>query len=76
LDLFDELLVNDVFETIDVKNLIGVFWLVQSQCQRRAASAAGIEKNPDGGDLFAFKVFSNLLGCCRGDFNHVLYPPW
>jgi hypothetical protein len=61
--LFQKILLDDVLETVDVKFLIGVFWLIQSQCQRWAASAAGVEENPDGSDLFAFKILSDLLGC-------------
>ena len=48
LHLFDEFLVDDVLEPLDIENLVGIFWLIQSQCQRGAASAAGIEKYPDG----------------------------
>jgi hypothetical protein len=76
LDLLYEILVDDVLEAIDVKNLIGVFWLIQSQCQRGAASAAGVKEHPNGRDILAFKILSNLFGGCRSDFNHELSPPW
>ena len=74
--LFNKFFVDDVFESIDFKLLIGLFWLIQSQCQRWAASAARVQENPNGRDFFTFKILSNLMGCCRSDFDHALYPPW
>jgi hypothetical protein len=47
LDLFDEILVDDILKTVNVVNLVCVFWLIQSQRQRRAASAAGVEEDTD-----------------------------
>ena len=66
LYFFQEIFVNDVFETFNVINLIGVFRLIQSHGQSRAASPAFIEKDPDGRDFLALEIFFNLFSCrCR-----------
>ena len=62
--------IDKVLKAIDLKDAVGVLRLIQSHGQGRTASAAGVEKNSDRGNLFVFKVRGNLFGRRRGYFNH------
>jgi hypothetical protein len=76
LHLFDEMLVDDVLKSFDVEDLVGFFWLIQSQGQTWAASPAGIEKYANRRDFLAFEIFGHLLGGGWGNVNHAVDPPW
>ena len=70
--LLEKILIYNVCETVDIKHSIVFFLLIQSHCETRAASAALVQKNPDGLDLFVFKILSDHL-CRRGGYlNHVV----
>ena len=71
LDFFQKIFVNNVFETIDIIDLIGVFRLIQSHGKSRAASPAFVEKDPNRRNFLAFEIFFNLFGCCRSYLDHV-----
>ena len=75
-DLFDKFGVHQIGESIDVVNRIRFFWLIQSQGQAWPASAAGVEENANRRGLFVLEILSDLLGRCRGDFNHYCFPPY
>jgi hypothetical protein len=65
-----ELLLDDVGEPVDLEDLVVILRLIQSHGQGWAASPALVEKDADGGGLFAFEILGNLGRCGRGDFNH------
>jgi hypothetical protein len=70
LHFLHEIFVDHVGESLDFIHVIGVFRLIQSHGQRRAASAALVEKDPNRGNVFAFEVFGDLLGRRWGNLNH------
>jgi len=65
-----EILVDHVSESLDFIHVIGVFRLIQSHGQRGAASAALVEKDPYGCNVFAFEVLGDLLGCRFSYLDH------
>jgi hypothetical protein len=67
---FQELFVDHIFETVDIKLLVHFIWLVQSHGQAGAASPTFVQKNPDGFDFLSLKIFGDLFGGSRCDFEH------
>ena len=61
LGLAHEFLVNDEGIAVGLEHVVGIFWLVQSQCQPGASSASGGEVYPDGGLLLVREIRVKLL---------------
>jgi hypothetical protein len=74
LRFFKECFVNDVFKAVNLVLLIRIVGLIQSHGQARAASAALVQENPDGLNLFVFKICGNLLSGRWCDFEHDFLP--
>lgn len=75
LCFFIKIFFHDKLNSIDIVNVIRVLRLIQSHCQRGAASAALVQKDPDRRNFLAVKIFSYLLISCFCNFNHDIYPP-
>jgi hypothetical protein len=67
---FKEILADQVLESVDIENLIVVFWLIQSHCQTGAASAAFVQEDPDRTHFLPIKVCSYLLRSRGCHFQH------
>lgn len=61
LGLLKKILIDNELKSIDLENLIRIYLLIQSHGQTGAASAAFVEEDPNGLDLFTFEIFGNLL---------------
>ena len=70
LGAIQELLVDNILETAHIKFLVIAGRLIQSHGQAGTTSAALVQKNPDGLDLFALEIGRDLLGGRRGYFKH------
>jgi len=70
LGFFQKVRVDDEFITVDVKLLVRIGKLIQSHGQAGAPSAAFVEENPDGFDIFTLEIFGNLLNCRLCDLKH------
>ena len=68
--LFHELFVHAEFQTLDFKVVITVFRLIQSHCKGRAASAAGVQKDPNGGGFFPLEIVIDLRFRSISQLNH------
>jgi hypothetical protein len=70
LGAVQELFIDDIFKTVHIKLLVQIVGLIQSHGQAWTASAAFVQKNPDGTNIFAFKVGRNLFRRRWGNFEH------
>jgi hypothetical protein len=66
-----EFFFHDKLETIYIEYIVSFIRLIQSHGEGRPASTTGIQKDPNRRDLFAFKVFFNLLPRFLSYFNHI-----
>jgi hypothetical protein len=66
----EKIFIDDKLETVYIKLLIRVIGLIQSHGQAGAASAAFIEKNPNGTDFLALKIGRDLFTGRRCYFEH------
>jgi hypothetical protein len=71
---FHEAFIDQELEIVDIEHLVVISWLVQSQCQRRAASTALVEKYADRLHLSTLEILSDLSGRRFSDFHHDLPP--
>jgi hypothetical protein len=74
LRFFKKCFVDDVFITVNLVLLIRVIGLIQSHGQAGSASAALVQENPDGLNLFVTEICGDLLSsrCCN--FEHAFLP--
>jgi hypothetical protein len=70
--LFVEILVHHHGETVDLANIITFLGFVQNHRKGWSASAAGLQKNPDGADFLPLEVFHQDLFSCIGNIDHKL----
>jgi hypothetical protein len=67
---FHKLFINNKFMSFNIKCIVCIFGLIQSHGKRRAASAAGVEKNPDGSGFSSLEIIIDLRFCRIRQFNH------
>jgi hypothetical protein len=70
LGFFQELRVDEKFETVDGNLGVSIGRLIQSHGQAGAPSPAFVEKNPDRLNFLPFEIFGNLFNCRRCDLKH------
>ena len=70
LGFIQKVRVDNKFKTIDVKRRVRIGKLIQSHGQSGTSSAAFVEENPDGFDLFSFKILVDLVNCRLSNFEH------
>jgi hypothetical protein len=68
---FQELRVDDEFETVDGNLGVSIGRLIQSHGKAGAPSPAFVEKNSDGFDFLPLEIFGNLFNCRWCDLKHV-----
>jgi hypothetical protein len=72
LRFFEKCFVDDIFVTVNLVLLIGIIGLIQSHGQARSASAAFVQENPDGLNLFVAEICGDLLSGRGCNFEHVV----
>ena len=66
-----KLFVYDKFKTLYFEVIIAFFRLIQSHGKGRTASAAGVQKNPNGSRLFPLKIVIDLRFRSISQLNHL-----
>ena len=61
LDLFQKHFVDDIFESIDLKNMVALFGLLQGNTERTNTAASQFDEQPYGSFFLVFKMFSYQL---------------
>ena len=70
LCFFIEIFFHNKLESIDIKDTVVFFRLIQSHGQGRASSTTCVQKDPNRRDLSAFKIFLNLFRRFLSYLNH------
>ena len=65
-----EIFIDDILIAVHIKFLIRVVGLIQSHGQAGTASAAFVQEDPNGTDLFVLEICRNLFCGCRCYFEH------